>query len=442
MNLEKKINLSKSINNCSSSFVNKAVDDPLKFSKFKTIKIFQLRNWDYFGDSLILAEIKSPVTLRVKSKEACILTLSKGELNNIILSFNNQLSESLYSSVHNIDILNDIIINKTNKKVEALYTYLSKPDLNVFSFENLSEKEKSYCSDNMEHNKLNEKIKENSNNNFDNLADKLVIDKYNKEAKDYLIKDNSKINKTINFNDSNDLLFKNNEVPSLNKLTTVQIPKKNTQTKSKMRDFINKIKEIKQLLQNKVNSLIRVNKTNNLQICTTESFKIKSLYSNKLTDELSIFNSKKSFLNAGSMLQSKLSKTDKKIGNNEEDSMKHNKYDTSTLSPKFQRTNRINKTNINSSHKLKQEGIKYEILLSPCKRNSRVEEENTKQTAHISNFSPLRVKIDTELLEGNRKSIQKNLINMQIQDKEERSNPKLFLESFLNRHLSKSKESK
>ena len=158
--LEKKINLSKlfyfQFNDfCKNNTISKLVNfndsktklflrnnsikinshSHIKFSKFKTIKILQLCSWDYFGDSLILADLKSPVSLIVNSKWAELFTLSRDDLNSLIVTFNDKLSTSLYSSAQNMDVLNEIIESKIIKKKELLRKYFEDPENNYFSFE-------------------------------------------------------------------------------------------------------------------------------------------------------------------------------------------------------------------------------------------------------------------------------------------------------------------
>ena len=137
--LEKKINISKLLEGNIFDFIKSRLDlqneKKRTISKYKTIKILQLRRFDYYGDSLILSEKKSPVSLVVSSKIAEIFTLSRMDLNGIILTFKDQLSDSLYSSTENIELLTQLIELKIKKKKDILLKHYENPSIYNFQFE-------------------------------------------------------------------------------------------------------------------------------------------------------------------------------------------------------------------------------------------------------------------------------------------------------------------
>lgn len=109
---------------------NKLVTTTKKQPKPKSIKIIQLSSWDHFGDSLILSELKCPLSLIVKSENAELYLLSKADLTSLILTFKQSVNSILYSSVFNIEVLQSLIKRKlmANHILESISPIRDKID--------------------------------------------------------------------------------------------------------------------------------------------------------------------------------------------------------------------------------------------------------------------------------------------------------------------------
>ena len=281
-----------------------------------------------------------------------------------------------------------------------------------------------------------------------------------------------------NIDDSNALLLKDNDNKPSRSIKEISINnslrKEKSKNKHKIKKLLSTIKYVRDRLKKKLKTSKKMNETtkskNNISICSNEHFFISSVYPNqlsskiilnliKINDQPSINTSrhesidKKSkshinymnnndkqfddiktssgIINSTSKLRKSELISNKKILQNE------------PLSPPKQvrRLNIHNSTysdnNLNMNFARKNQGIPS---ISPIKNRQIINFGSNKRSyvvasnKSISNFNETNsVPIKDSVL----KTFQKNKINLQIQEKEQKYNPKMFLENFLNHHLNK-----
>jgi len=315
-------------------------DNIVPNQEIKTLKIINLHRNDHFGDSLMIQNKRSPISLRVRSNYAELLLISKLELIKISTKF-----PEIYNKIYQKSQFNLSKIYKIIKRAEDFASSIN-------SQEKLIGNKKRFKVPTMIEGMQSSKINSNFSVNFEKKFDSSL--------------ESQKINK----------IYKTNEIYTKNKNEMANIPKLNEinleqEYNGNVRDKIFSSKELKENLINKnkrhstsenVNYLYELSNINN----NTHNDSNLENKTNKIFNfefQLNTENNKEIFKNSDAMinLDSEIS-LDKTLNNN------NNKLITSR--------NKINKENTNSNSK-------YNFSNNSCKIN---DEFNEHENINITNL--------------------------------------------------------
>lgn len=110
-------------------------------SSKKRIKILNLYKWDYYGDYYIFSDQRSPVSLISSTKDSELMLIKDKDFNNLVNTFEENLSFSLYVSMYNYQKLIKSIKSHLNEQSIILNMQIDNPEKDYFKFDFLSKDE-------------------------------------------------------------------------------------------------------------------------------------------------------------------------------------------------------------------------------------------------------------------------------------------------------------